>query len=319
MQNKLLQNQRTHILVNGFFWSGSSAIVDFLSDYTCIGRVPHEFNDFRRLGWVGDVLASDPNADLSKGLREFIQANKPNSPNQMAVVKQKTWQLLFPKKGNSGAVVKKRYMALFDLIEQLDSTHISNDQKLALANEWVSQVAHLYAPKNNFVVFDQPLRMGQHTGVWEAVFNPYNLILVYRDPRDQFADIIQREKLFDDFASAEDIAELYGRTRQGAINYHVTLLKKKLQYAKDYASQHSETLFFSFESFLKKHDQLSVRLLDKLGISNTLKVPTPRFQTAMSLKNVGIYKNVLTATDLHQLEEVMDFYTALEQHNSFYN
>ena len=45
-----------NILVCGTLFSGSSAVIELLSEMSNVGKIPGEFDDFRRIGLIGDIL-----------------------------------------------------------------------------------------------------------------------------------------------------------------------------------------------------------------------------------------------------------------------
>jgi hypothetical protein len=301
--------------VNGFFWSGSSAIVDFLSDFKCIGRVPYEFNDFRRIGWIGDLIVQPSQAIYVSTLKDFIRVNGRAPKSKIHRFKELLWQTLYPSRSSSLKTLEKRYNLLFDLYDYLATTSSKSD-RIAQANRWIEAVSECYAPKKDFVIFDQPLRICQHSDIWRGVFEPFKLILIYRDPRDQFADIINRKKLYDDFINAEDLGELFGRSHDDAMSYHINLLKKKLLVARDNYASKSDTLLMSFESFIENHAEKSQQIIEFLGFTNTEKIQTQQpFRFEESKKNIGIYDKVLSKNDLFQLEEVLSIYNELRLKN----
>ena len=55
------------LLVNGYGWTGSSAILDYLSDFKNISLVPNEFDDFRvPYGFVDKVIMKIHNLEGKK-------------------------------------------------------------------------------------------------------------------------------------------------------------------------------------------------------------------------------------------------------------
>jgi len=67
---------RTNILVNGLFFSGSSAVTDALSGHPQIAEVQGEFDDFRRHNLVGDLVEQTSERVGFKELENFIRINR---------------------------------------------------------------------------------------------------------------------------------------------------------------------------------------------------------------------------------------------------
>lgn len=308
-------------MINGFFWSGSSAIVDYLMEFDEVSRVPHEFNDFRKLGWIGDLIANEDVGEMQKSLQnhvDLVHQNLQKLENQARLKRlfANAQKVLNKQKSQSHQMHHARHLALVDAVEKLKQRGENGEvsEKVKIAQKWLHTLSLQYSEGSRFLLFDQPLRVCQHQSIWQKVFGNYKQLLVYRDPRDQIADIVQRNKLFDDFIAAEDLSELYGRSRLGAIQYQVDLLNRKLDCALEQARTDTRTLLISFEQFLTFHEKSCARINQFLGINPSKHRNQGKFfRVDQSRKNIGIHTKILEHKDRKLLENVTERYFELER------
>jgi hypothetical protein len=153
-----------------------------------------------------------------------------------------------------------------------------------------------------------------HEQIWPHYFEPYKLIFVYRDPIDQFADIV---------AHGAHIHTKDTRMRKGTENLHPAerfyeINKKfylaRLRMAKEYSPD--QLLICSFEQFLKNHQQTAEKLVSFLGIKSKRDIHNKQFILEKSIKNIGKGKNNTEAmcylTDKpYIMEELYDLHEKL--------
>jgi hypothetical protein len=141
-------HEKTNILISGLLWSGSSAVLDMMKEYSCIGVVPGELDDFRRPGMIADHLEGRISeiypSKISMGLMRFLRPR--------TLVKS------FLKNDFSHF---KRLKA----IKEFDAEYHGADtqqEKMMVGKNWLRRVQNIYANDKPMVVFDQPILPGQH-------------------------------------------------------------------------------------------------------------------------------------------------------------
>lgn len=111
---------------------------------------------------------------------------------------------------------------LKELNKSLKST-ISFEEKIQFSNIWIQHIGDINSFNKDFVLFDQPLLPCSDINIWTKVFKPFKLICVYRDPKDQLAEMIKRGVLFSPFSSpvmtytGVNVMSIYGKDRKGMI------------------------------------------------------------------------------------------------------
>src|SRR6056297_1279930 len=70
MKNRVEYN----IIVCGLYCTGSSAYIDLLREYSSVGCIPGEFDDFRRYGLLGDALSGDYPLE-NNIVKKYIKSN----------------------------------------------------------------------------------------------------------------------------------------------------------------------------------------------------------------------------------------------------
>ena len=188
------------ILVNGYGWTGSTALVQMFSEYAEVSVIPNEFDDFRVPGAIGDVMDwklreqeihSNPSRrfDCMKSylFPFFIRGLVPDG--------------LWPKLARGGATTRKEalmiavnYIREFFLYKKCItgiSAAASKQEVFEIASGWIEKIVGLYSHKSRHVVFDQPILFDCHTDYWPKVFDGSKLILLARNPLDQMGSILK--------------------------------------------------------------------------------------------------------------------------------
>ena len=129
----------------------------------------------------------------------------------------------------------------------------------------------------------QPVLLNQAGSGWNPVestkyFNGRKVVLVTRDPRDQFAELKQ-------FKKARDVGEFVKWYRA---------LQKRIA-----AVDEGVVLKLSFEEFVNNNKAAVISLCDHFGLDG----PAPSsYQASFSEKNIGKYKSWLTPHEIERIE-----------------
>ncbi|GGY79091.1 sulfotransferase [Marinobacter zhanjiangensis] len=271
-----------NVLVAGIYWSGSGAVVDYLKGHPeC--RVPKgEFTDFKRQGRLGTMLESDTAAQAVKLARRtwletalgklpaawWKQRGTPD-PASLSLKDQVFHQQL-----------KLKYLEQYR--QQLARSGQPSD--VTAWNEWLQAVGQHITGNRKAVVWNQPIWIGKHEHTWPGVFEPYRLIVVHRDPEDQFAEVVRQGKIgkrksdpaFDD-TETDDVAYVLNgiaNKLEALLELHRILPQGRL-------------LNVSFEAFVEDHDSQADRLCRFLGMEPEQMAGAP-FKPQESARNIGI-------------------------------
>lgn len=292
-----------NILVCGLLWSGSSALIDMLKEYSTVGVIPGELDEFRRPGMLMDHLDGLIDDTYPCQIESYLKTQYKLSRKQL-------------KKVLTGDIYSpKRWFALRSAWRKL---LIENTQqsKLNVVRKYLEEIKMLHTNDKPYTVIDQPLILSQHFNIWPKVFAPFKLIFVYRDPRDQIAQIIKQNHLFLHFRSPEQ--DIYGGGRYGAIKYQLHTLQKRQMWMDKLLNEHGvDAISFSFESLITKNTLVRDKLIDFLGVTKSDKFQKV-LEPNISEKNIGIYREYLTEGEMSLLEELYQEYKKRENRNNFY-
>jgi hypothetical protein len=326
-----MDEEKVNILVFGLLSTGSSALFDLFREYDNINIIPGEFDDFRAPGLVADQLSHENSIDFPNKIDNITGFRR-----KIRLVSQILPILKFIKSPFALKGVLTRYhfslirYKQINLLKKLNKelkANIPYTDKIQAARRWIKDVGNIQGKNKDFVVFNQPLLTGVDTRIWQEVFSPYKLICVYRDPKDQFADIIKNNRLVLAYGaptvnSAGVILEtIYGRNRKGAIDFHIDAMKKRLEWLDSMRKELNTDnfLLIDFEGLVTKYDQYKMVIENFIGINAEYHVkPKSFFSPGNGLKGIGIFEQYLDPTEKESLSELGKWYKNMNHSNSKY-
>lgn len=315
------------VSIAGYGWTGSSAVVDLLKEYSNVweaGREfrlikdPYGFEDLR------DVLTNrwDPqNVDIA--IRDFIwHTNHLYHPNSTFSLfsgfgykeyygdsfldattkfinaitgymysgywwffdfKKTKYEILLTKvKRKLGFNVTQNMMYFSDVTaEEFDS----------LAQKCICEIFEplVASYKNPYVILDQAIP-SQHPDIAQHYFRNPKMIVVDRDARDIYSDLIKNEGLIGKELSQSSNIDYFIRWYKA---YRVNVNKyKKLPYV----------LYLNFEELVINYEESKAKIEQFLGIKNEDHInPKKYFDPAKSIRNVGIWKKIGKPDDIERI------------------
>lgn len=289
-----------NVLVAGIYWSGSGAVVDYLKGHPeC--RVPKgEFTDFKRQGRLGTMLESDTvDQALNLARRTWLETalgklpaawwkqRRAAAPNGLPLKDQVFHQQL-----------KLNYLKQYR--QQLVRSGQPGDA--TIWNQWLQAVGQNIAGNRKAVVWNQPIWVGKHEHTWPGVFDPYRLIVVHRDPEDQFAEVVRQGKIgkrksdpaFDD-SETDDVAYVL----KGIANKYEALAELHQLLPE------GRLLSVNFEAFVQDHDQQATRVCRFLGMESEQVEGAP-FKPHESARNIGIGQTEAIQQTLKNYRPLLD-------------
>ncbi|MDA7931169.1 sulfotransferase, partial [Akkermansiaceae bacterium] len=162
-----------------------------------------------------------------------------------------------------------------------------------------SESAQIYCTHNGF----EPFELSRYF----RVLKNSRMIMVSRDPRDIYVNIVEGNKVKSGFYRKID-PNHYNICAASDIQKFIQYQKKLLSF--EVAFEHPKLLRIQFEEFIGNYDHVADIIRDFLGISSSNQVDKFKyFNPSESEKNVGIYKKSKFQKEIQMIEsELQDFY-----------
>jgi hypothetical protein len=214
---------------------------------------------------------------------------------------------------------------LLKKINKLLATNLSIEDKIRCSNEWIKKVGNIYRKSKEYVVFNHGIEIVIETHLWIKVFEPYKLICVYRDPRDQLADIIRNKRLLLPYGAPHmnyggvTLESIYGRSRESAVKFHVEAIVKRMAWIDSIINEipSERLLVVDFEGLSENYNQYTHVIQRFIGnIKQKPKLRGAYFNPEAARKNIGIYGDYLNKNDLNSLEEASQWYKRMIKENT---
>jgi len=288
-------------------------MVDLLSEYSGIGVVPGEFDEVRRAGMIGDYVAGNISQSNPANLMNvywnggyWIHQYYSNKYHLRFIAKhliiRSPFAFLYKNKKYLKTKILKRLQLLKKIAKDLEKID-TQEKKIERAHTYIKEIQNLYTHNDDkFLLFDQPIFFNTHQDVWPLIFDPFKLLVVYRDPRDQIAQLIKENLLYYDRETpTRGVVEIYGEGRIGGITYELDALLARMRNIEKLqtALGESKIKLIRFEDMIYHYDTIVGEVEEFLGLDpEKHKVPLNYFKPNESVKNIGIYKQYLSKDEL---------------------
>lgn len=290
-----------NILVAGIYRSGSSAVVDYLKGHSDVAAPGGEFTEFKSIGRVGHLLTTSSRDDAKRVARRMEWETR------LARLPRGWWR---ERKGGEDIPLKYRVKqnrmklrALMQYQRDLKKGHDHHDSRHF--HNWMQEITTTYSVGRKALLLNQPIWIGSHNEVWPQVFAPFKLIVVHRDPIDQFADIVRQGTL-----GKRRTDPLYtgDNHQEDPIGYLLSGLTRKYEALHELIGQlpREQFLAMPFETFVSDHEKAAPRLCDYLGLEPNQIEEKRRFFPEQSSRNIGIGHTEDTRQQLKPYEQQLN-------------
>ena len=314
-----MKDGRVNILVVGLLQTGSSAMVDFLREYENIHIIPGEFNDFRAPGLVADKLNYDHSAYFPCKIDTLVKFKRKIGLlyQIFPILNWKRFKIAGFYDRYNKSLARIRQLSLLKKLYDKLSSAVSAEAKIEYANQWIREIGNIKSGKKEFVVFNQPLLTVNESKIWEKVFNPCKLIIVYRDPKDQLAEIIKKGNLYGLYGApvvnfgGVALETIYGRSKKAAIAIHVEAIKKRFEWIDSLKKELDKDRFLliDFEGLINNYNEYKTAIENFIGnLKHTHRLCSQYFDPMIAKKNIGIYNKYLDESDLNSLGDLENWY-----------
>ncbi len=314
-----MNKEKTNILIVGLLATGSSAMVDLLREYDEIHIVQNEFNDFRAPGLVADQLDNQQDNEFKNEIGRItsLKSRLRLIYGIFPILKWEIKTILEVKHRFKYNLIRIKQLNLLKRLNTILVSTISVEEKFHQANHWIQEVGRINNPSKEFVLFDQPLLSTINTGIWERVFNPFKLIVVYRDPKDQLAEIIKKGILYAPYGapnvtySGVALESIFGRNRESAITIHINAIKKRFEWIDNLKNElnRDSLLLVDFEGLVNNYNEYKIAIESFIGIKNQNKSKYKLyFDPENAKESIGIYNKFLKKDEIHFLSDADKWY-----------
>lgn len=314
-----MSNPKTNILIIGLLATGSSAVTDLLREYEDVHVIPGEFNDYRAPGLVADQINSNEPGEFQNEIAKLTGFKN----------KLRLFYSIFPiHRFNQGifrgfnnrlnySLSRVKQITLLNQLNKVLSSGISTDEKLAHTTQWIRKIGRTNHKDGKFVVFNQPLLPANNTGIWRKVFSPFKLIVVYRNPYDQFAEIVQRGNLMAPYNApflslgSVTLETIFGRSRKSAFRFHIEAMHKRNDWIKLLKAElnKEELLLIDFDDIASENDRSRERIQTFLGLTSEQHTRKGMYFDPIRAKNsININKGILNDEEVCSLSSLNDWY-----------
>ena len=317
-------NPKTNILIIGLLATGSSAVIDLLREYENVHVIPGEFNDYRAPGLVADQINSNEPGEFKNEIAKLTGfKNKFRLFYGIFPVLQFNQGIFrgFNKRLNYSLARVKQITLLNQLNKELNSD-ISTDEKIAHTTQWIRKIGNTNNKDRKFVVFNQPLLPANDIGIWRKVFSPFKLIVVYRNPYDQFAEIVLRRNLMAPYNApfltlgSVTLETIYGRSRKSAFRFHIEAMHKRNEWIELLKAElnNDELLLVDFDDFASDNDRSREIIQTFLGLTNDQHIRQKmHFDQNRARNSINIYTKILNEEEIGWLTDLNDWYLAFKK------
>lgn len=327
-----------YILVLGYGWSGSSAVVDLLKEYNCTYQIPVEFRlikdphglidlrynlvdrwdqlnvdvalkDFlwlvRHLNQRKTVIPCKAGLeyelsfgdDFMRSTEEFLRKISPvrYEGNWWYFDFNKSGFKLFTEKTMRKLKVKKQ------IVEPMYYSNISGKEFDDYSKQYIDSIFENHTQGKRFVILDQAVP-AQDPLQAEHFFSNYKIIIVDRDPRDNYCDLINQHALIGN--------EL--RKENGVSFFSDWFLRNRENISKFISADNIK--YISFESLIMDYDKSVHEIEDFIGLSSEQHTEKNKyFQPEKSVKNIRIWNGYKNKEVIREIENTLhDFLSGYE-------
>ncbi len=306
------------ILLSGTLSSGSSAVGDLLREYDSVvypfeenSGGEFEFNNI--LSRPGMILSTALNPGANSAIDSFVEKR---ADYYREISRRRDFDLNPEQIDKEISALKLLHILNRNLKVELDS-----GKRLQLVHDFLESYKENYAGAGGHLVIDQPVFI-ENTSlipVWEKIFGNFKWIIVYRNPKDQMAEIIRKGTLYKWYHEPKE--KIYSGDRSERFRQHIAWIKMRMDgMRKVYAHLGKKSvLMISFEKLILE-PEVSKNLLDTFLEGSLGPQTSPRkfLKPELSRKNIDFYSRYLCKKELDWLQTLQGEYEELEACNPAY-
>jgi len=291
------------ILISGFFYSGSGAVLDYLKGFEGVRKFPFVAGESRVVKFPGGIAEMGKVVTVAGRLRskeivrfylhlvgkQIVQLAR-GLYHQDRIVNRNNRRLL--KNKDSLGYFYQALQLLEDYWALAKKKKLSHDDFVTASRAGLVRMLDAAALQNKVT----KLVVDQIVTAWRIPIAQYmppsSFIIVHRDPRDQYAEV--KAALSHPGRRVWSAAEFVKTIRdwRTRVDRHVATLESKYGH---------RVLRVAFEDFVLDHEKESARVRDFVGLPLE-RMNEQRFFPEVSSANVGKYASLLTPEEIRCIE-----------------
>lgn len=306
-------DRKKYILVSGFGWSGSGAVIDYLKDYNKIKTFSKEFRLFKDFDGLfnlrtqffensyffntiiaiekfmrfANVLYRENSLPLGLSYKDEFGENFIKSINtfKSRILEEKFLSdaFVFYYQNNDFSQIVWKIKRRFGLSVsgKKYALPVGLEEFDCAAKKLIEEIFSNTIIRDEFILLDQAVNPWDIESINTFIDN-YRCIIVGRDPRDVYVDYFKSKDIYWSVESfIHNYRSLYSKTEKKLVNANV--------------------LYIQFEDFVLNFEKLSLDIekflnLEKIQKSEML------FNSEKSRKNIGLYKKFEFYKDIKKIE-----------------
>lgn len=319
-----MKTNTLRVIVRGINWSGSGAVVDLLREYDGFAQVPgglpeiatvgimqyQEFRDYDLA--INQTLGESITDEQIKHLYDYILIKKKLLVKDYLknFAKLKTFKEFF--------VLNKESYLIYKLIKLTGryakslNPDLSKNTRVDHARKWVNEIISttLKATNSNSVIFDHTVDLSLTTHIWPDIFSPFKIIIVIRNPYDQYLEKL-KVKYYETSFRKKLIGEKIGADDQATLKYFLGETSR----SQEKVDRILETLdknivmVIKFEDLITRYDEMKLKIENFLGIDSKSHVLKRKYlDPSKSINNIGLYNPTIHQIPEELFEPVVDWY-----------
>ncbi|TYZ29952.1 hypothetical protein FZ041_03285 [Selenomonas caprae] len=328
-------NKRCYVPVLGYGWSGSSAVVDFLREFSVTwepgiefrlikdpcGLMDLKYNIIDRweplnvdvaiknfLWFAYHLSVQSGRFKLVNGLGyesvwgdKFLEITNDFIKRLSPFQYDSNWHYLEFQKSKStilyNKIKHKLWPASRNIMPKLFYAQCEEEEFCRWCREYIdSLMACIVSEDKNYIILDQAVPV-QNIEVAKDYFSEYKVIVAERDPRDQYVDLIDSNMLIGaDIKKTHDVKKF--------IDWFLPYRKNQHRFKKM-----ENVKFICFEQLVLDYEKTSNEIMDFLGLEESQHIgKQTRFKPEISAKNIGLWKKYPYQDEIKYIEEKLQAY-----------
>ena len=287
------------IAVYGLKSSGGLAIQDWLSDYNNVIGSKYENYSVPGIHGFRELVIGLEEESTSNFLLDFVRTHGIGATVPMN--RNNTRNLSQYREDLDTGILPEIISALGD---SLDKNHYEDFIRSFLCGKWSTYLNSSDEKIDNILLVRKIFTQGNFEML--GLLPPFRGVLVWRDPRDQYIDLVRKN---------------YGIERgdvEGFVEWYLQMMKRLASTLNNCSDTHRRNiLHIPFGRFVK-NESFRGKLAKAIGATSTNYVPK-KFIMSESLKNIGLWKEWKDGEEIEYIERrlghIVEFCNKLEPFN----